>query len=170
VAPLDVDVDLRSRLVTTSVDIGAPREGRARTRVTWLLRQLREAPATLRIDASFPLAKETSSELLKSALEDPDRLLWAADPKREPRMFKLALSREMGTKRGKGHGSFVAESKKQIADFYRIVVQQLKPWTAGAPKLPSPPEEGPEEASPRPPDFTAEEAREPGEGIEPGSA
>lgn len=170
VAPVSIDVDLRTRLVTTSVEITAPREGRAKTRVTWLLRQLREAPATLRIDASFPMAKETTSELLKSALEKPEGLLWGADPKREPRMFRLALAREMGTKRGKGQGSFVAESKKQVVDFYRIVVQQLKPWAAGAPKLPSPPEPSEPIASPRPPDFTAEDAREPGEGADPSTA
>ncbi len=82
-------------------------------------------------------------------------------------MFTLALSREMGTKRGKGQGSFVSESKKQVIDFYRVVVQQLKPWAAGAPKLPAPPEASEAAASPRPPDFTAEDVREPGEGLGP---
>lgn len=104
IAPLDIDVDLSARLLTTSVDIVAPREGRAKTRLTWLFRQLRDAPPTLRIDVTYPLAKETTTGLLKVAMEKPDRLLWAPDPRREPRMFTLALSREMGTKRGKGQG------------------------------------------------------------------
>lgn len=166
-APVDIDVDLRSKLVTTSIEIAAPREGRSKTRLTWLLRQLRDAPPTLRIDVSYPLVRETTTGLLRAALQKPESLLWLADPKREPRAFRLALSREMGAKRGKGNGSFVAESKKQVADFYRVVVQQLKPWTAVAPKLPSPPEPSEPVASPRPPDFTAADARDPGEGLDP---
>lgn len=166
IAPVDISVDLRTRLVTTSVDILAPKEGRSKTRVTWLLRQLKDAPPNLRLDATFPMVRETTSELLASAAEKPDRLLWSPDLKREPRGFKLALSREMGIKRGKGQGSFVGESKQQVVDFYRLVVQALKPWTSGAPKLPSPPQESETLASARPPDYTAE-TRDPGEGLDP---
>jgi hypothetical protein len=141
IAPLEVDVDLRSKLVTTSVDIPAPRVGRAKTRVTWLLRQLREAPPALRIDVSYSMVRETTTGALKDALAKPESLLLAADRTREPRSFRVALAREMGGKRGKGQGSFVAESKRQIAEFYRLVIQQLKAWSATAPKLPSPPDE-----------------------------
>lgn len=167
VAPVDIDVDLKSRLMTTSIDIAAPREGRSKTRIAWLLRQLREAPPTLRLDVTFPLVRDTTSQLLEMAHEKPDRLLLASDPKREPRAFTLALARDMGIKRGKGQGSFVGESKQHVLDFYRVVVQQIKPWAATAPKLPSPPEGSEPEASPRPPDFSAEDARDPGEGRDP---
>lgn len=166
IAPVDISVDLRTRLVTTSVDIAAPRYGRSKTRVSWLLRQLRDSPPTLRVDATFPLVKETTSALLKEALEKPERLLLRTDEKREPRSFKLALARDMGTKRGKGQGSFVGDSKLQVLDFYRLVVQALKPWTSAAPKLPSPPVESDLVASPRPPDFAAD-TRDAGEGVSP---
>ena len=167
VAPIQIDVDLRSRQVTTSIEIGAPREGRSTTRITWLMRQLKDAPSNLRIDVRFPLVKDTTSRLLAAAQEKPDRLLLASDPKREPRLFTLALTAPMGVKRGKKSGSFVGESKSQVLDFYRAVVQRIKPWTATAPKLPSPPEESEPEASPRPPDFSAEGTRDPGEGRDP---
>jgi hypothetical protein len=166
IAPVDISVDLRTRLVTTSVDIAAPRDGRSKTRVSWLLRQLRDSPPTLRVDATFPLVKETTSALLKEALEKPERLLLRTDEKREPRSFKLALARDMGTKRGKGQGSFVGDSKLQVIDFYRLVVQALKPWTSAAPKLPSPPVESDVVASPRPPDFAAD-TRDAGDGVSP---
>ena len=39
-APVDLDADLRTRLFTTSVELLAPREGRAKTRIGWALRQL----------------------------------------------------------------------------------------------------------------------------------
>lgn len=163
---VDISVDLRTRLVTTSVNVAAPRDGRAKTRITWLLRQLRDAPARVRVDASFPMVKETTSAMLTDAVKDPEMLLWSRDPKREPRSFTVALSREMGIKRGKGQGSFVAESKQQVVDFYRLVVQSLKPWTAGAPKLPAPQADPEMVASPTPPEYTGS-ARDPGEGIDP---
>jgi hypothetical protein len=127
--------DLRSRQTFTSVTIDAPREGRAKPRVNWLLRQLGDAPADLRIEAAFPNARETTSLLLGDAREEPDRLLYPADPKREPRSFTITLGRPMGQKRGKTEGSFVRETRAQTFDFYREILQQLKPWQARPPKL-----------------------------------
>lgn len=43
----------------------------------------------------------------------------------------------MGAKRGKLAGSFVGDTKAQTLDFYRKVVQTLRPWIAPAPKLSS---------------------------------
>ena len=154
-APIDLAADLRARLLTTSVELGAPREGRARTRINWIIRQLRDAPDNLRLDVRYPNVKESVSASLKEVREKPDHLLYAADPHREPRFFRLSLARELGSKRGKLPGSFVAESKRQTIDFYRSIVQGLKPWTASAPRLPGE-GEGPSSpaASPQPPDFS----------------
>jgi hypothetical protein len=169
ISAVGISVDLRTRLVTTSVNVAAPRDGRAKTRISWLLRQLRDAPPRVRVDASFPMVKETTSAMLTDAVKDPEILLWSRDPKREPRSFTVALSREMGIKRGKGQGSFVAESKQQVIDFYRLVVQSLKPWSAGAPKLPTPPEDAAVLASPTPPEYSGRD-RDPGEGADPENA
>lgn len=57
IAPIDVEADLRARQIITSVLIPAPKEGRASTRVKWLLRQLRDAPAGTRVEVSFPNAR-----------------------------------------------------------------------------------------------------------------
>jgi hypothetical protein len=73
--------------------------------------------------------------LLRDARLAPQKLLYAPEPKREPREFTIAWSREMSLKRGKGAGSFVGETKAQATDFYRLVLQTLKPWVAVAPKL-----------------------------------
>jgi hypothetical protein len=136
VGPLALEADLRSRDLRTSVSLDAPQEGRPKTRVTWLLRQLRNAPDDLRIDASFPNLRETSSMLLGEVREYPERLLSATDPKRPPRGFTLTLSRSMGTKRGRGDASFVKETRRQAVDFYRDLVQGLTAWQAKAPQLP----------------------------------
>ena len=155
VAPLELAADLRARLFTTSVELSAPREGRARTRINWIVRQLKDAPDDLRIEVRYPNAKETVSSTLKEAREKPDRLLFAADPHREPRAFRLSLMRELGSKRGRLAGSFVAESKRQALDFYRTIVQGLRAWSALAPKLPGGVVGASDAASPEPPDFSS---------------
>jgi hypothetical protein len=154
-APIDMAADLRSRLLTTSVELPAPREGRARTRINWVIRQLRDAPESIRLEVRYPLAKETVAASLKEARAKPDKLLYAQDPQREPRAFRIVLARDLGAKRGKLAGSFVAESKKQTIDFYRTIVQGLKAWTPSAPKLPSESAEPTPAATPEPPDFTS---------------
>jgi tRNA A37 threonylcarbamoyladenosine synthetase subunit TsaC/SUA5/YrdC len=153
-APVDLAADLRTRLFVTSVELPAPREGRPKTRINWMLRQLKEAPDSLRVEVRYPNAKETVSSTVKEARDKPDRLLFAADPHREPRAFRLSLAQEMGAKRGKIAGSFVNDSKRQALDFYRTIVQGLRAWSASAPKLPGQIEPASPVASPEPPDFT----------------
>jgi hypothetical protein len=133
---LGLEVDLRARQVTTSIELAAPREGRAKTRVNWLLRQLRDAPDDLRIDVAFPNTRGSTSELLRTVREAPERLLLKADPKREPKAFTVAWTKGMASKRGKLAGSFVDATKVQTLDFYREIVQRLRKWTPGPPQLP----------------------------------
>ena len=170
VGPISVEADLRTRRVTTSVDVDAPVEKRPKTRVTWMLRQLRDAPDDLRIDVRFANTKETTSALLHEASEYPERLLSSVDPKRQPRSFQIALRRPMGTKRGKGDKSFVRETRQQTIDFYRNIVQDLRAWQPSAPKLPKEPEDVPVTPQPGPPPFSAPDEREPGEAVDPTKA
>lgn len=165
---LEIEADLRTRKVTTSVEVAAPRDGRPKTRINWLLRQLRQAPPDLRIDVSFVNARETSSLLLSEANESPERLLSGSDPKRDPRTFRIALTRKMGTKRGKDAGSFVRETRTQAIDFYRDLVQDLRKWQPPAPKLPrDQPEDSTTIATAEPPLFSETTGREPGTGSDP---
>jgi hypothetical protein len=167
VGPINVEADLRTQRLTTSVTVDAPQEGRAQTRVNWMLRQLREAPDDLRIDVSFANVRETTSGLLGDAREYPAKLLSPTEPKREPRSFTLALARQMGTKRGKGERSFVRETRQQAVDFYRTLVQNLRAWQRTPPKLPDEPlDDVPETPVPTPPPFSADE-REVGEATDP---
>ena len=135
VGPLTIRSDLRSRQTFVSVTIDAPREGRAKSRFSWLIRQLKQAPDDLLIEASFPNARTTTVAKLGEVREDPALLFYAADLKREPRGFLLTRSRPMGQKRGRAEGSFVRETSAQTVTFYRDIVQNLKAWQAPAPKL-----------------------------------
>lgn len=136
VAPIDLVANLRARQVTTSVSLGAPGDGRQVTRVNWLLRQLRGADPRLRVASSFASTRETSSVLFGEAVEQPDRLLSAADRRREIRGFEVALTRGMGLKAGRGTGSFIGDTRAQLFAFYGDVVQDLVGWQRKAPRLP----------------------------------
>jgi hypothetical protein len=135
VGPIGVEANLRTRRVTTTVDLQAPKEGRPKTRINWLLRRLKDAPGDLRVEVRFARTRSTQSALLRDCRDAPERLLLPDDPKREPRSFMLALSRPMGKKGGRMEGSFISETRQQITDFYRDLVQGLMPPQVKAPKL-----------------------------------
>lgn len=144
VGPIGIEANLRTGRVTTTVEIQAPKEGRPKTRVNWLLRQLGDAPEDLRIEVRFSQVRATRSELLRDCRDTPEQLLLEDDPKREPRSFLLALSKPMGRKRGRKEGSFVAETRRQTTDFYRELVQGLMPPRTKAPKIRPDEQEPPE--------------------------
>lgn len=141
VGPLSIRSDLRSRQTFVSVAIDAPREGRAKGRFNWLIRQLKQAPDDLLIEASFPNARTTTIAKLGDVRGEPTSLYYTADPRREPRGFLLTQSKPMGQKRGRAEGSFVRETSAQTAIFYRNIVQNLRAWYAPAPKLRAEPED-----------------------------
>jgi hypothetical protein len=168
IAPLALNADLKARQLTTSVILDAPREGRPLPRINWILRQMVDSSDALRITVAFANTRETTSLLLGEARQFPQRLLSPTDAKREPRSFELASTRPLGLKAGKGQGSFVRETRRQVIDFYGEVVQNLKPWQAKAPKLPEAPPEVPESPQPEVPPFVAVGQRDAGEGRTPG--
>ncbi|WP_225755276.1 hypothetical protein [Actinotalea sp. Marseille-Q4924] len=134
VGPMVLTADLRAGTVTCHVDIDAPKEGRATTRVNWLIRQLKNAPDVLRVEAFAAHSRGSgTAELLRDVREDPGSLV--ADPAREIRMFRVALTSPMGTKRGRGRGSFIDSVLDAIDTFYAHVMQNLKAWSAAPPRM-----------------------------------
>ena len=116
------------------------RDGRPLTRINWLLRQLKNADSSLRMSTSFANTSATQSASLAEAHEDASVLLHPDDSKRDPRNFELSLSKKMGRKngRGRGQGSFVADTSEQLNTFYETVVQDLKPPQPKPPKQSKP--------------------------------
>lgn len=137
VAPINIVVDLRAGRVTCFADVDAPREGRPSTRVNWLLRQLKAAPEGVRLEAFVANARGAgATELLSKVREDPSVLV--ADPKREIRAFRVAMSSPMGAKRGTGRGAFIDSVLDLVDSFYGEVLQHLKAWAAAPPKMREP--------------------------------
>jgi hypothetical protein len=135
VGDLVLKADLRSKQTTTSVALDAPQDRRPKARVTWLTRQLEGAPDSIRLEASYPNAKETIAAPLADAQADSDKLLYPPDPKRGTKRFILTQAKPLGQKKGKAQGSFVRETSAQTIAFYRDLVQNLKAWQPPAPRV-----------------------------------
>lgn len=133
VGQLVVTADLRANIVTSHVEIDAPKEGRQTTRVNWLLRQLKDAPDSVRVE-SFAVRSRTGNAELLSAVREDLKLL-APDPNRDLRSFRIAIDTKAGAKRGSGKGSFIDSVVKSVDQFYGEVMQNLKAWTPTAPRM-----------------------------------
>ena len=134
VAPITIMADLRSGLVTCSIDVASPSQGRSATRVNWLTRQLAKAPDAVLIEAWAAWARTPGPcHSLSEVRATPELLL--DDPKKELRSFTIRLSAVAGTKRGQGRGTFVGSVLTLVDTFYDQVVQHIKPWTPPAPSL-----------------------------------
>jgi len=133
--PTETTIQGRKWGTGLSMQVRAAKDGRARTRINWLLRQLRDAPDDLRITVKFARTRATASALLDAARADLSTLLLPEDAKREPTMFEVADTDDMGIKRGTSSGSFVAETQTQMLAFYGDVVQQVQKWAPKTPKL-----------------------------------
>jgi len=137
VGPLVVTVDLRANRVTCHVDLDAPREGRPTTRVNWLVRQLRNAPDNVRIEAHSAHARGPGqAELLRVVREDSTVLLGAQQ--QDLRSFRIALTSPTAAKRGRGRGTFIDSVLDSVDGFYADVIQYLKAWSATPPRLRDP--------------------------------
>lgn len=140
---LVVTADLRASRVTCHVDLDAPKEGRATTRVNWVVRQLKNAPDHTRLEAFVNHGRGSSAaELLFKVREDPTLLV--VDPTKELRSFRVATSGTLGSKRGRGRGAFIDSVLTAVDAFYADVLGSLRTWSAAPPKLrpthPTPPD------------------------------
>ncbi len=142
IAPIVITADLRASRITCYVDVDAPREGRPTTRVNWLVRQLRAAPETVRIEAHAAHQRGPGpAELLRDLRDNPGLLI--TDPGKELRAFRVARTTSTGSKRGRGRGSFIDSLLDAVDAFYGEVVQHIKAWTATPPKFRETPEPPP---------------------------
>ncbi|MEU4448636.1 hypothetical protein AB0K14_04830 [Actinosynnema sp. NPDC050801] len=134
VGALQVTADLRAGRVSCHVDLDGPREGRPTTRVEWLVRQLKDAPDTVRLEAFAAHGPGAgASQPLGTVRADPTALV--ADPAKEIRGFRVADSGPLGSGPGTGPDSFIASVSGAVTRFYEDVVRNLKPWAAAPPRI-----------------------------------
>jgi hypothetical protein len=133
IAPIKITADLRAAQVRCAVTVTAPREGRPTTRVNWLVRQLKNAPGQLCIEAATAWHGRGPARTLDQAREDPKSVI--TDPVHEVRTFTLSSASNAGPARGQGQGSFVNSVLAAVDTFYADVVQHIKPWPQAPPKV-----------------------------------
>jgi hypothetical protein len=130
---LSIICDLKAKLVVASSVIAAPSDRGDKARVTWLIRQLKNSPAGLVIEAYGKGSGTPCTSTLGAATEDPSLLVKGiADIQR----FRLVSRVELGGNRKSGkNGGFSQSVVKAVEDFYRDVLQHLSPHQPKAPQI-----------------------------------
>jgi hypothetical protein len=143
---LMVEANLRTRRLTAALDVEAPQDMGARGRVSWLVKQLGEAPPSLIIEVYAARQRTPTSATLAQTSED--RLAPLDEANREPTRFRLVQRADMGMGRGAARKSpgFITTVLDLVQSFYGSVVQDVTPWQPPAPKLPKPALAAPETA------------------------
>ncbi|QNG37195.1 TerD family protein [Geodermatophilaceae bacterium NBWT11] len=134
VGTVEVVADLRTGQVLTSTRVPAPQEGTNHRRISWLVKQLADAPADLLVEAGFDGAAPPTCEQLQ--LVRTDAACLAPTTRVALSSFQLTRSVPMGTKRSGVRGAFIPSVISAVEDFYGYVVQPIRPWVAKAPRLP----------------------------------
>lgn len=139
---LSVVVILASRSVQYSIEVEAPTEGKATTRIKWMIKQLlsQDVPSDLmvHVDWRWGLFSEEQFGDLKGKV---DKLLWDNNgqnlpSKALPQSFSLKWTIDL--QKGKAHSTapVLKGIDQGVEDFYRRVVKRLQPFVRKAPQSP----------------------------------
>lgn len=134
IGDIEITVDLKARQNVVSVRIDAPDDKGAKGRIGWLVRQLRDAPHNLVIEAYAKGTHNGVAGALSAVAEDPSLLL--REDRKDPHRFCVIARSELGQNRRSGRKpSFVQSVICAIESFYGDVLQDLTPYQRKAPKL-----------------------------------
>ena len=153
---LKVDVLLASRCVQYSIDVDAPTEGRTKTRINWLLRQIvsPKTPGELVVRVQWDRRDAWSQGRIKELQVDTDILLrdnngQTMPREASPRSFSLDWTTGLPKGKGRSTAPVLEGIAHGVVEFYKGVVEDLRPYVPRAPQLP---EDQPEsETTPSPP-------------------
>jgi hypothetical protein len=169
IGDLRLELMLQGKVVRYSVRFRAPGEGRTKTRLNWLLRELRgEAlPSGLKLRVDWDRRRLYSEASVDALQEDHKPLM--VDPAGEPilgealpRTFTLSWATGLAKGRGRAGGHVLTGISAGVERFYRQVIEGLVPYIPKAPRLPAgePDESIPERSSPRTPPPPAHQPTE----------
>lgn len=129
---LTVIADVRTNKVRCRTTIAAPDEGTQARRVSWLTKQLTEAPGRVQVEAVFAERGNETCEFLDTVRTTPKSLI---DGRTSPIVsFTLEQTFPMGNKRSGTAASFIASVTTATDAFYGAVMQPLREWVPAAPK------------------------------------
>lgn len=131
--PLLVVADLRTSRVRISASVPAPREGGPQRRISWILRQLKDAPDDTLVDVHYSGAASDTCERLGDVRESAAGLV--SERSGDVVSFDLTSVAPLGTKRSGVKGAFIPSVISTTETFYATVLQPVRAWVAPAPRL-----------------------------------
>ncbi|TQM25434.1 stress response protein SCP2 [Nocardia bhagyanarayanae] len=131
---LVVIADVRTNKVRCRTVLDAPNEGSSGRRMSWLLRQLEDAPGDVQVEAVFSERGNEACEHLATVRANPKVL---TDGRSGAIVsFSLEQTFPMGNRRAGTAASFISSVTSATDAFYGSVVQPLRGWVPAAPKQP----------------------------------
>ncbi|WP_430869087.1 hypothetical protein [Demequina aurantiaca] len=133
IGELNVSVDLRARLTSISTTFRAPEDKKARGSISWLVRQLADAPGSIEIGA---FARNSRSPVVATlaALRD-DANVMAAELPGDVAKFTVTMRSELGMGRRSARTSgFIESVLDAVYSFYEQVHQELVAYQPRAPQ------------------------------------
>ncbi|MFB8279191.1 TerD family protein [Nocardia colli] len=129
---LVVVADVRTNKIRCRTTLDAPNEGTSGRRLSWLIKQLDDAPDDVQVEVVFAERGTEACELLRTVRANP-KVLTAG---RTGPIVSFALEQNfpMGNRRSGTAASFIASVKSATDAFYGSVVQPLRGWVPAAPK------------------------------------
>lgn len=154
--PIEIYADINHRTINASVRMQAPADKKStKARLNWLMRQLQNAPVDdLHIRLNWPGRGPHTQHTLAELKENP-ALASDAKPQAQVNSFDICLVKQLGGRFVQSR-NFIKDLEKIVPEFYRDVVENLKPWYPPAPRA----REGRIEASDVTPDALSEDIDE----------
>lgn len=129
---LIVVADIRTNRIRCRTTVTAPNEGTNARRLSWLLKQLQDAPGQVQLEAVFSTDGNEACEHLQVVRDDPKALTHGRSG--DIVSFTLEQVFPMGNRRSGTAASFITSVTSAADAFYGSVVQPLRVWVAAAPK------------------------------------
>jgi hypothetical protein len=133
-AELAIYADLGAGVLNVGFELAAPTEGKNKTKLNWLLKQYKTVPKDARLSIGYKRARNLESSVSLAALKNGEVEI-DLDATRELALFRVETVRTFGLKRGRGQSTFIDSVLSQVTSTYSELLQPIKAWSAGAPKL-----------------------------------
>ncbi|MFZ3391775.1 TerD family protein [Rhodococcus sp. DT1] len=128
---LVVLADIRTNKIQCRISVAAPDEGTSTRRVSWLVKQIKDAPGNVRVEAVFAERGNEACEHLDTIRTNAKTLIEGRTG--EIVSFTLEQSFPMGSRRSGTAAGFINSVTSSAEAFYRDVVQPLRVWVPAAP-------------------------------------
>ena len=140
---VSMQVILQAKAVRFGVVLEPPSEGRASTRVNWLVRQLKslEAPEKMIVEVEWDRGRLVSQGRLGDVLADSSCLMRDSNrlpiPRDAvPRRYALEWTTSLPKGKGRSTARVLEGISASLEEFYKRVVEGLLPYVPPAPRLP----------------------------------